>query len=87
MTRTATLEEVVCIVERTAGSDRSPAGAGRDTPLADGGFWLDSVDLLETVLACEEAFGVVFDSGVDFDDQSLKTVGTLFDLIQAKRTG
>ena len=85
MTRTPTVEQVLSIVVSIAGSDRSPAGAGRDTPLADDGFWLDSVDLLETVLACEEAFGVVFDSGIDFTDHSLRTVGTLFDLIQAKR--
>lgn len=86
MTRTPTVEQLLSVVTRIAGSDRTPAGAGRDTPLADSGFWLDSVDLLETVLACEEAFGVVFDSAVDLTDHSLRTVGTLFDLIQAKRT-
>jgi acyl carrier protein len=82
-----TVERVLSIVSGVAGLHRSPPGAGRETPLADGGFWLDSVDLLETVLACEEAFDIVFDSDADLTDHSLSTVGTLFDLIQAKRAG
>jgi acyl carrier protein len=86
-TAAPTVERVLSIVTSVAGPDRCPAGAGPDTPLADGGFWLDSVDLLETVLACEEAFGVVFDSSVDLTDDGLRTVGTLCDLIRTKRAG
>ena len=82
-----TLEQVVAIVMRIAGPSRSPADAARDTLLAEGGFWLDSVHLLEAVLACEEAFGVTFDPGSDFTDDTLRTVGTLLDLIRAKRSG
>jgi acyl carrier protein len=84
MTPTPTVAQVLSIVTRIAGPDRTPRGAGRDTRLADGGFWLDSVDLLETVLACEEAFGVAFDAATDLTEQSLSTVGTLTDLIHAK---
>lgn len=85
MTRPPTIELVLSIVARVAGPDRTPRGAGRNTPLADGGFWLDSVDLLETVLACEHAFGIQFDSAIDFTDHTLSTVGTLVDVIEAKR--
>jgi len=80
-----TLERVLSIVSGVAGAHRSPPGAGRETPLTDGGFWLDSVELLEIVLACEEAFGIVFDSTADLTDESLSTVGSLVELIQARR--
>jgi acyl carrier protein len=82
-----TLEAVQLVVARIAGAHRSPPGAGPDTPLTDGGFWLDSVHLLETILACEESFGVVFDPETDFSDRTLKTVRTLFDLVRSKRPG
>jgi acyl carrier protein len=81
------LARVQAIVARIAGPDRSPPGAGPDTPLRDGGFWLDSVDLLEAMIACEAEFEVVFDPETDFTDQTLSTVRTLFTLIGAKRAG
>jgi len=80
-----TLERVQAIVTRIAGPDRIPRDAGPDTPLRDGGYWLDSVDLLETMIACETEFEVAFDPEVDFSDRTLGTVATLFRLIQAKR--
>mgnify|MGYP001325752158 CR=1 FL=1 len=82
-----TLEAVQAVVTSIAGAHRSPAGAGPDTPLTEGGFWLDSVHLLEVFIACEDAFGVVFDPETDFTDQTLMTVRTLFDLVRAKRAG
>jgi len=80
-----TLEGVQAIITRIA--DRSPAGAGPDTPLAEDGFALDSLCLLRVILACEETFQVLFDPDTDFTDQTLKTVRTLFDLIESKRRG
>jgi acyl carrier protein len=79
----ATLEQVQAIVARIAGAHRSLAGVGPDTPLTEGGLWLDSVHLLETIIECEEAFDLVFDPETDFTDQTLRTVRTLFDLIRA----
>jgi len=87
MTSEPTLEEVQAVVTRVAGPHRSPADAGPDTPLTEGGFWLDSVHLLETIIACEEAFEVVFDPETDFTDRTLMTVRRLFDLVRAKRNG
>jgi acyl carrier protein len=81
-----TIERVQATVARVAGAQSSPPDAGPDTPLADGGFWLDSLRLLETIIACEEEFGVVFDPETDFTDRTLKTVRTLFEMIQAKRS-
>lgn len=80
-----TLAAVQAIVTRVAA--RAPADAGPDTALTDGGFALDSVDMLRVVMACEETFQVAFDPDTDFTDQTLRTVQTLFHLIHSKRPG
>ena len=80
-----TVDQVLSVVSRVAGHHRSPADAGPDTPLTEGGFWLDSVHILEAIIACEDTFGVVFDTASDFSDRTLLTVGTLCDLIRAKQ--
>ena len=80
-----TIEAVQAIVLRVA--RRAPVGAGPDTALTDGGFSLDSVDMLRAIIDCEETFQVAFDPDADFTDQSLRTVRTLFDLIRSKRAG
>jgi acyl carrier protein len=87
MTGEPTLEQVQAVVARVAGRHHTPVDAGPNTPLTQGGYWLDSVRLLETVIACEEEFGVVFDPATDFSDRTLITVSTLRDLIRAKRSG
>lgn len=85
MTRALTLERVQALVAQVAGPDRIPSGAGPDTPLKDGGFWLDSVSLLEVIIACEAEFDVVLEPETDFTDQALATTRALFTLIRAKR--
>lgn len=85
MTAEPTLERVREVVSRVAGPDRIPPGAGLDTPLGDGGFWLDSVGVLEAVLACEAEFDVIFDAETDLTAAALGTIGTLRALIRAKR--
>ncbi len=86
MTRPLTLERVQAIVADAAGPGRVPIDAGPETPLVDGGFWLDSVHLLEAIIACESEFGVIFDPEVDFTGIHLRTVRSLHDLIRAKRS-
>ena len=81
-----TLEQVAAIVARIAEPQHGSVVAGPDTPLTDGGFWLDSVQLLETIIACEDTFGVIFDPETDLTDESLRTIQTLFDLVRVKRT-
>jgi acyl carrier protein len=85
MTDALTRARVQSIVTGIAGPDRCPADAGPDTPLGDGGFWLDSVALVEVVIACEAAFDVVFDPETDFTDQALASVSTLAAVVQARR--
>jgi acyl carrier protein len=87
MTADAILSETLAILSRIAASIRTPADVGPATPLTDGGFWLDSVEILEVVVACEERFGVVFDAEMDLTTETLKTVENLAAVIRAKKAG
>ena len=73
------------IIERIAGPDRTPADSGPETPLADG-FWLDSIEMLEVIVACEREFGVVFGESDDLTSGEFRTLGTLTGLIRAKQS-
>jgi acyl carrier protein len=71
------------IIDRIAGAERRPADVNPDTRLVDG-FWLDSVEMLEVLLACEQEFGIVFAETGDLDDVRLDTIGSLVDLIRGR---
>ncbi len=71
------------IIEQIAGRERTPRDVGPATPLGDGS-WLDSVELVEVLVACEEAFGVVFDEANEIDSGGLETLGSLAHLVQTK---
>jgi acyl carrier protein len=85
MTPDLLLARVLAIVAGIAGEERSPAAAGPDTPLTEGGFWLDSVALLEVILACEEEFEIIFDPETDLTSEALGTVGALAASIRDKQ--
>jgi acyl carrier protein len=78
------LARVQRVAARIAGPARTPPDAGPDTPLGEGGFWLDSVDLVEVIVACEEEFGLTFEAEVDFTPEALATVKNLSALICSK---
>lgn len=78
------LERVTAIVAGIAGPSRAPSNPGPDTPLGDDGYWLDSIDVLEVLLACEGEFGIVLDDEVELGAETLKTVRTLADVITRK---
>jgi acyl carrier protein len=84
MSATSILQRVLSLVATVAGPARTPAGAGPDTPLRDGGFWLDSVDLVELVIACEAEFNLRLDGRTDLSGTSLATVGTLAEMVAAR---
>jgi len=67
-----------------AGAGRVPAAASASCPLGPNGFWLDSIDLMDAVLACEEAFGIRFEPETDFDASRLRTVADLVELVRAR---
>ena len=85
MTKDSLVERVGALVARMAGRERTPADAGPDTPLAEGGFWLDSVEMMELVVSCEEEFAVIFEGETDLTSESLHTIRSLADLIRRKR--
>jgi acyl carrier protein len=79
------LEAMRALVIRVVGPSRAPAESGPATPLSEGGFWLDSVELLEVVVACESEFDITFDATRDFAGDAFETLGTLAALVDRKR--
>jgi acyl carrier protein len=83
--RDALLDRILAIVARVVGPKRTPPpDIGAHTPLGDDGLWLDSVELLQVVIACEAEFGITFDPATDLVGGGLSTLGTLADLIHGK---
>jgi acyl carrier protein len=76
------VDRVLGIVVQVAGPHRAPPSPGPDTPLAEGGFWLDSAGLFEVVLACEAEFDVRFDTETDLFPERLTTVATLAETVR-----
>jgi acyl carrier protein len=79
------LERVQTIINEIAGPERTPDDAGPATPLGDSGYWFDSLDMLEVILACEREFGAVFEAGTDLTADTLLSARGLAGLIR-KRT-
>ena len=77
-------EQVLAIVMSVAGPDRTPPTADPDTPLRDGGFWLDSLPMVEIVLACEAHFRVALDDEWDTSHEALFTARTMAEVIRGK---
>jgi acyl carrier protein len=77
-------DRIQSLVQHVAGPSRTPESPGSATPLSDAGFWLDSVELLEVVVACESEFHITFDATTDFTDGAFATLGGLVDLIRSK---
>lgn len=77
------LDATRAIVDRVAGHGRAPTGAGADTRLIEG-YWLDSIELLEVLIACETEFGIVFDQRSDLNDGTFETLGSLTAVIRTK---
>ena len=84
MTNDDTLTCLIALASRVAGPERTPQGAGSDTPLMQAGFWLDSVGLLELVVACEAEFQVAFDPERDLTVDALATIGSFAAVVEAK---
>jgi acyl carrier protein len=75
---------VIALAARIAGPARTPDEVGPDTSLTEGGFWLDSVALVEVIVACEAEFFVEFDSEEDLTTGALESIGSLATVIERK---
>jgi acyl carrier protein len=80
------LDRLEKIVRQVAGAARASGALDASTPLRDGGLWLDSVALLELVVAVEREFGVDLEP-TDLSDASLRTIGSLADVIERRLGG
>ena len=80
------LSEVHALVSKVAGAERTPAGAGPSTPLGEHGFWLDSMEMFEVLIACDEALGP-FSPPLADTPEALDTLGSLAVAIRARRPG
>jgi acyl carrier protein len=79
----AVLARLADIIGRIAGPSRTPPSLGAATRLSTD-LWLDSVEMLEVVLACEREFGIAFEESTDLTPQALETLGSLSDVVQAR---
>ena len=80
------VSQVAAVVSRVVGPERTPPDARANTPLAGGGFWLDSIALLEGIVACEAEFDVSFDPDTDLTPEALATIGSLAQLVAARQS-
>ena len=86
MTDDRCVDRVLAVVTAVAGPARTPPAATADTPLGDEGFWLDSIAMLEIILACEREFDIVFDWESEITAEMLMTARSLADAVRRKAT-
>ena len=79
-----TLRRLREILAQVVGRGRVPPDVGAEVALGDGGLWLDSVELLQVVLASEAEFGITFEPAHDLVGDGLGTLGTLADAIRRR---
>jgi acyl carrier protein len=76
------LAAIIELADSTEGATK-PHTLDAETPLSEGGFSLDSLGLIELLMACEDRFGIALDAS-ELLPQQLSTVGTLAVLIQSR---
>jgi acyl carrier protein len=81
--RSSTLARVLATVIRIAGTSRTPPDAGPETSLAEGGFGLDSVDMLELIVSCEQEFGIELDPKALLRADALGNARGLAEVVQS----
>ena len=81
-----TLERVIQIIVQAAGLDPDePLNA--DTALVGSGLSLDSVAVLELLVALEKEFGIELSQMDLAETHALRTAGSLTNLVNSKVTG
>jgi acyl carrier protein len=78
----STHERVIRIIRQAAGL-QSDEPIGADTGLVGSGLWLDSVAVLELLVALEKEFGIELDRSTLSQAGALSTVGSLTDLVNS----
>lgn len=79
------LEEVVSVIRNSVNLHHlEPSRFTPDTSLREGGLELDSVDILEIIVAVEHHFNVKVEDA-EMGKKYFRTVGTIADLVQTKK--
>jgi acyl carrier protein len=86
MTEDPILARLHALATAIAGPARALRERGPEVRLTEGGFWLNSIELLQLIVACEAEFGVVFEVDQDLTAETLRTLGSLADVVRAKAT-
>jgi hypothetical protein len=68
-TREPLLDPGHAIVERVPGRSRMSPDSGPGTPLSGAGYWLDSAELRDVVVACESEVSITFDPRQDLTSE------------------
>jgi len=84
-TNHAALNEVISVIRNSVNLHHLEAGRFTpDTSLRDGGLELDSVDILEIIVAVEHHFGVKVDDA-EMGKKYFRTIGSIAELVANKR--
>jgi acyl carrier protein len=83
-TAPAVLDEVISVIRNSVNLHHmEPSRFTPDTSLREGGLELDSVDILEVIVAVEHKFGVKIDDA-EMGKRYFRTIGTITDLVSQK---
>jgi len=80
-----TTDRVIQIIRQATGVGPD-AALDRDTPLVGAGIALDSVAVLELLVGIEKEFGIELHHEKLIEAKALRTVGTLADFVDGKRS-
>jgi acyl carrier protein len=83
LTRTSTVEQVAQVLVATLGIAASAGGLAAETPLFGSMPELDSMAVVEVIVALQEHFGVQIDEE-DITGETFETVGSLAALVDAR---
>lgn len=83
-TAPAVLDEVISVIRNSVNLHHMEQSRFTpDTSLREGGLELDSVDILEVIVAVEHKFGVKVDDA-EMGKRYFRTIGTIADLVSQK---
>ena len=83
-TNQAALNEVITVIRNSVNLHHlEPSRFTAETSLRDGGLDLDSVDILEIIVAIEHHFGVKIDDA-ETGKKYFRTIGTIAELVANK---
>lgn len=84
MSTNPVLNEVISVIRNSVNLHHlEPARFTPDTSLRDGGLELDSVDILEVIVAVEHHFKVKIEDA-EMGKKYFRTIGTITDLVSSK---